>query len=539
MCFAIPLDDLRVLRPTPQQNPELFVRVLHQFDAEHPVGEVLLHEVGSYLSEVNVYGVTTPSGDQRDGATGRLRGGTIYELAPNPSRPYAWTHWALYQFCAQGGDACTDGESPSGGLVEDASGTLFGTTIGGGVNARPEHFGKMSRGTAFKLTPNQDRTAWTFTVLYSFCSQGGDACTDGMAPMGSLIQDGSGNLYGTTYGGGQGGGGTVFKLALDKATGRWIHTILHSFCMASACTDGTGPKTALTLDSGGNLYGTTRGGGSAGGGGTVFRLVPDADGKAWSHHALLSFCSACGSGSAPESPVVLGDDGKLYGSTVGGGIDFKLERWGPERCEGCLVRFYNEFGEPYINLFALEAYDDAAQRLTSATFSPEGLFWGGTLFSLTPNSDGSVWTHTVIYRFCSQIYCIDGKNPIGKITTRTQGQQTVVIGSTSAGGGFAVRDPAYRGANGLVNRGVFFSADTASYRSIYTRCRYASPDASHCPEGGASRSGLTFEADDVYSNAYGTAVSAGRADRSAAAEIVYVLCRDGGLVTCVEGADVP
>jgi uncharacterized repeat protein (TIGR03803 family) len=66
-----------------------------------------------------------------------------------------------------------------GGLIEDASGNLYGTTSAGGSG--------INGGTVFKLTPNGDG-GYTESVLYSFCSQGGTSCTDGANPTASLIE---------------------------------------------------------------------------------------------------------------------------------------------------------------------------------------------------------------------------------------------------------------------------------------------------------------------------------------------------------------
>lgn len=119
------------------------------------------------------------------------------------------------------------------------------------------------------------------SVLYNFCSQGGVYCTDGNQPFAGLIADSSGNLYGTTKGGGSTNGsdcnvgycgyGTVFKLAPSGSS--YTKIVLYNFCSQSDCTDGANPFAGLIVDAAGNLYGTTNHGG-ANGGGTVFKLAP-------------------------------------------------------------------------------------------------------------------------------------------------------------------------------------------------------------------------------------------------------------------------
>jgi uncharacterized repeat protein (TIGR03803 family) len=176
-------------------------------------------------------------------------GGTVFRITPDG------TLTTLYSFCSQSG--CTDGAYPYAAVVQATDGNLYGTTSGGGASTGC--FGGGC-GTVFRITP-----AGTLTTLYSFCSQSG--CTDGSSPMfGALVQATDGNLYGTTGGGGANGGGTVFRIT----TGGALET-LYSFCSQSGCTDGENPWGGVVQDTGGNFYGTTKGGG-ANGDGTVYSL---------------------------------------------------------------------------------------------------------------------------------------------------------------------------------------------------------------------------------------------------------------------------
>ena len=166
----------------------------------------------------NLYG-TTPSG----GASGL---GTVFKLdATGPKT-------VLYSFA--GG---ADGVGPEADLIRDAAGNFYGTTQYGGGGGCPD-----GCGTVFKLD-----TAGTETVLYRFQRD-----PDGASPYAGLIRDAAGNFYGTTYGGGAAGKGTVFKL---DATGK--ETVLHSFTGAG----GSFPIAGLVRDTAGNIYGTTRYGG--------------------------------------------------------------------------------------------------------------------------------------------------------------------------------------------------------------------------------------------------------------------------------------
>jgi uncharacterized repeat protein (TIGR03803 family) len=180
--------------------------------------------------------------------------GTVWELLRE-----TWKELTLYSFTSGGGGG------PTAGLVFDNRGNLYGTTTSGG---------KYQKGVVFKLTP-EARGKWKETILHSF--KGG---SDGNAPFGAVAFDKAGNLYGTTEEGGDPscdppyGCGAVFKLA-PEAKCRWKETVLHRF----NGSDGYGPSTEqLVLDETGNIYGTTSGGGNSGCGnfgcGVVFEITP-------------------------------------------------------------------------------------------------------------------------------------------------------------------------------------------------------------------------------------------------------------------------
>jgi uncharacterized repeat protein (TIGR03803 family) len=170
----------------------------------------------------------------------------------------------LHIFCAQGGNGA-DGRNPVSGLIMDGAGNLYGTTQHGG-NA-------SSAGVVFELAPNPSRTAWTETVLYRFCRQGG-TCVEGAQPATGVIMDGAGNLYGTTsMGDAAPGNGVVFKLTANASRTGWTETVLHRFCwQGTPCLDGAQPSAGLIMDGAGNLYGTTASGGNNNNG-VLFELV--------------------------------------------------------------------------------------------------------------------------------------------------------------------------------------------------------------------------------------------------------------------------
>ncbi|MGA2737142.1 MAG: choice-of-anchor tandem repeat GloVer-containing protein [Bryobacteraceae bacterium] len=217
--------------------------------------------------------------------------GTVFKVAASG------TLTTLYSFCAQSG--CTDGEHPSAGLVQAASGDFYGTTVGGGANCAPS-----GCGTVFKIT-----TGGTLTTLYSFCAQ--TDCSDGQGPEAGLVQATNGDLYGTTWSGGVSGEGTVFKIAPSGAL-----TTLYSFCSQFACADGAGPSAGLVQGGSGDLYGTTQGGGNNAG--TVFKITPSG-----TLTTLYAFCSqsGCPDGSAPYAALVQASNGDFYGTTYDGGAN--------------------------------------------------------------------------------------------------------------------------------------------------------------------------------------------------------------------------
>jgi uncharacterized repeat protein (TIGR03803 family) len=203
-----------------------------------------------------------------------------------------WSEQVLHSFTNG-----NDGGYLSGALVLDSAGSLYGLANAGGVNGN---------GTVFRLSFLGD--SWTETTLYAFPGQG----LDGENPAGGLIFDGLGNLYGATSNGGPNSGGTAFQLTPHD--GSWTHELLYSFAFSGTTTPG--PLCSLTLDSNGNLYGTTFGDGAYGFG-SVFSLMPHADGT-WTYTDLHDFTGG-NDGRYPAGSVAFDSAGNLYGTTTGGG----------------------------------------------------------------------------------------------------------------------------------------------------------------------------------------------------------------------------
>ena len=233
-------------------------------------------------AQANLYGSTWEGGS--------ASGGTVFKVAPNGQET------DLHVFTGEGGD----GFLSKAGVVIDKHGNLYGTTIMGGASGA----GFLGYGIVYKVDPSGNET-----VLYSFTGK-----TDGAYPYASLVLDTKGNLYGTTYGGGDlscqapSGCGTVFKV--DPAGNE---TVLYSF--TGAYPDyGLSPVGGLVRDRLGNLYGTTSYGGTVPYHGNVFKLSPTG-----TITNLYSFTGSNGDGEWPTSNLTLDGRGNLYGATSYGG----------------------------------------------------------------------------------------------------------------------------------------------------------------------------------------------------------------------------
>ncbi|MGD0179729.1 MAG: choice-of-anchor tandem repeat GloVer-containing protein [Terriglobales bacterium] len=219
--------------------------------AVNPVAALIFDAVG------NLYGTTLFGG--------AYGGGSVFELTPHPNG--TWTERVIYSFT--GG---SDGGQPTGGVIFDGAGNLYGTTFSGGTIG--DVCFTQSCGVVFELIPDP-RGSWTQKVLYTFKYDG----KDGTNPAASMIFDAAGNLYSTTYTGGANGAGTVFELT-PAANGRWIEKVLYSFNFYS----GGAPAAALIFDAAGNLYSTATAGGDGFGNcppwgcGAIFELIPSGAG---------------------------------------------------------------------------------------------------------------------------------------------------------------------------------------------------------------------------------------------------------------------
>jgi uncharacterized repeat protein (TIGR03803 family) len=278
----------QAIPPTTPDAPWI-VRVIHDFgvaagDGQHPNASLL-------FANGVFYGVT-----QDGGATGR---GTVFSLSP-PAQPGGdWTETILYSF-----RAVPDAAFPSSELALDADGNLYGNALQGGVN---------NLGAVYRLAPPAvPGGRWTESVIHSFNG------TDGTLPIGRLIFDDEGALYGTTSGGGAREGGTVFRIDPPAVPGDpWTQEVLFAF---SGGRDGGSPDAGVTMDRQGRLFGVTENGGNGvpiPSGGVVFVLEPPGEpGGVWTETVLHAFGG--NDGFRPIAPLLL-RNGTIYGTTAQGG----------------------------------------------------------------------------------------------------------------------------------------------------------------------------------------------------------------------------
>ncbi len=505
-----------VFELSPLKNGSWAESVLYNFsaadDGYFPVAGLAFDDAG------NLYGTTS--------AGGSGSWGTVFKLTPGENG--SWTESILYSFTDG-----TDGAYPSGSLTLDASGAVYGTTVyGGDMNCESDR--KQLRiqvkvppkgtiygcGTVFRLTKGSGNS-WTETVLYSFTGN-----TDGGYPSGNLISDSSGTLYGTTASGGSstncgGGCGTIYSLTPNSG-GNFNFATIYNF---QNTPDGAYPTAGLIFGKDGRLFGTTQGGGipdcRIGGCGVVFELTPHKSGT-WTERVLHEFqVSDTSDGSQPVASLVTDRNGNLYGTTQGGGVSYTLcgSFFAPETC-GTVFQLksipQNRWIEKVIYSFppgtdglipSAGLISDSAGNLYGTTYiGGKGPCLGdstpetgcGTVFQLTPQANGS-WKEAILHRFDGRS---DGAGPEGSLISDESGN---LYGITSysvprrctsygrCGGTVFELSPQAKGwrltvlhtfkSNG-VNEGSPESAVTMdSHHDIYGTTVRGGPQSALCPAG--------------------------------------------------------
>jgi uncharacterized repeat protein (TIGR03803 family) len=376
---------------------------LHTFtgtpDGRNPFGGLVADGKGNY------YGTTQYGGTSDNG--------TVFELSPPAEVGGDWTETVIWN--SAGG---TEGGTPSYQLVMDAKGNLYGEFQLGGNPV-------CNCGGVFLLVPPETLGGtWTERVIYAPAI--GIANGDDVF-FGGLILDSSGAVYGTQFGGGANTQGLAFKIA-PVAGGGFRETTLYNFGATS--TDSAQPWGPLTMDSSGNLYGTSLAGG-ANSEGTAYRLTPPPGGSGdWTNTVLYSFPGGS-AGCGPEGNIILDKAGRLYGQTTscGGaanrGVIFRLS---PPNGSG-------SWTESVLHAFSS---NDGGGLYPSLSLNPKtGVFYGtsfyaGAVFALKPPaSGGGAWIEKVVATTGS---------PLGPIVWDANG---VLYGTAYDGGGVGAYGTAF------------------------------------------------------------------------------------------------
>ena len=297
---------------------------------------------------------------------------TSLAASPGQSLPA----FPIYRFAGS-----PDGATPSGGLVQDSQGRLYGGTRLGGAN---------NQGAVYRLT-RQSGQKWTEEILYSFSGP------DGSSPAGPLTLDADGNVYGVTTVGGANNSGTAFRLT--DTNGVWNITVLHSF---GAPGDGASLVTGMVFGPNGDLFGVTATGGLSNFG-TAFELSPNGDGV---FYAILHNFTAGSDGEAPISGLVV-DGSRFVGTTFGGGASNAGTVFTLSKGEGGAwqERVVYDFSKDGVDVGAPFTAQGFAANDHGGFFGcgSGGAFGKGGVFAVAPQSSGASWNETILYTF--------GQNP--------------------------------------------------------------------------------------------------------------------------------
>jgi uncharacterized repeat protein (TIGR03803 family) len=410
----------------------------------------VIHHITSLLQGIN------PEATVLINATGTLfvttsgsgggSGGTIMNLGSDGSG-----FNVLWTFSASGGD----GTGPTG-LAEGLDGALYGTCTGGGAGGGGIAFGLLKDGSNYRLlrsfsqsgtndqSPRGPLHAGTNQLYYGVCGIGGiygggslyrvgptglgyavvhsfGNGSDGNSPLANPIVGRDANIYGTTYGGGTNGHGTVFSVTEDGNS----YSILYHF--SGTANEGVQPNAALLQASDGYLYGTTWNqiGSSPLPWGAVFKI--DTDGTGYS--VLHSFDWANGDAYKVNSALLEGTDGMLYGtSTTGGsnkvGTVFRLSKYGTNY--SILYHFGNGATDGQTpSGSVVEGLDGSLYGMTTGG----GSNGAGTVFQM--NKDASAYR--ILYHFGGKPG--DGLNPSGSLI---RGGDGTFYGTTGLGGSMGI-----------------------------------------------------------------------------------------------------
>jgi uncharacterized repeat protein (TIGR03803 family) len=382
-----------------QSTPGLEAKfqTLHAFagapsDGSYPYGPLMFDRSG------NLFGTTLEGGSSTDPTCSELGCGTLFELQPKNSK---WKESLLYSFTAS-----TGYPGPTGPIVFDSHGNLLGT--------QGEAGSPCGCGAAYELS--RVSGVWTQIVLHTFTG----GTTDGAYPDSGLIGDKAGNFYGITVDGGSANSGTFFELS-PSGDGGYTYSIVYQFASSNG-EDAGGPYGPLSMDSHGNIYGTSESGGLYGYG-AVFKLAPSETG--WTESVIFNLTDDYG--NYPQAYGVVPDDaGNLYGTTTYGGpyAVGTVYELSPQ------PGFWNR-----AILYSFTGSDDGAYPY-GLVIGPSGTLYGvsssggsyswGNVYQV--QSSGGIWTQSVLHQFTDGT---DGSRPFANLILDSQGN---LYGLATGGG---------------------------------------------------------------------------------------------------------
>lgn len=357
----------------------------------------------------------------------------------------AWTYTLLHSFCVK--DFCVDGHGPEAPPYLAPDGALYGTTYYGGI---------AGNGIAY-----QRDASGHFKVLHDFCEQNDFPCLDGKSPYSTPILDTAGQVYGTTPFGGRKSGGVIFRIAPADHDD---FQLLHTFCdKTGQCPDGGAPLAQLIYQGAASgalydgvspLYGVTQS--------TVYELKPSPHRARWNVKTLYAFCAldGCADGQQPGASLAMDAAGHLFGTTLYGGasdegVIFGLSRSGGQWNYTVLYNFCSQpdctdGAEPAAPLMM----DGSGNWYGSAQHG--GVNNGGVLYKLT-HSGGS-WQYSLLYDFCPNGDCTNGKWPLGPLAIDGDGN---IIGAAYHGGS---------GDLGFDGAGTIYAFGNGAVQVLYSFC---------------------------------------------------------------------
>lgn len=385
----------------------------------------------SFCKKTNCQDGSAPNGLVRD-AAGNLFGttraggahhlGAIFQLYRN--RKKHWRQRVLYSFCPQ--TNCPDSFVPIAPPITDSAGNLYGTTIG--ANGAPDY------GVIYKLTPNKDRSDWTYSILHRFKETDGFYAAYRLSYAGAEAgkpYDGKSPLYGTAHFGGNENpfDGLIFQLEPGPEA-QWDYRIVREFCQTPCGGDNPSGSPVVAAD--GTLYGTTQGD-------TFYRLTPNGDRSKWRKAFLHIFCSekACADGDMPVGDLARSASGDFYGVTSQGG------RACAKNAQGCGVLYRLSTTGQFTILHKFCALKDCTdgwhpggvsrdligtlieKSAARGSLNPDPRHNGGVVFSFRNGA------FRQLHRFCVRHACTDGYSPLDNLISGDNGS---VFGVANRGG---------------------------------------------------------------------------------------------------------